>query len=77
VEISVSGPVRILGVGNGDPAYQADERPTDREARTYRVRTFNGLAQVLIQSERQPGSATVSVKLKDGKESVVRIECRE
>ncbi|WP_418380888.1 hypothetical protein, partial [Alistipes finegoldii] len=28
----VSGPVRILGVGNGDPAYQATERPADADA---------------------------------------------
>jgi beta-galactosidase len=67
VEITVSGPVRILGVGNGDPAYQVDERPADSEARTYHVRTFNGLAQVLIQSEKEAGDASVSVKLKDGK----------
>ena len=48
--ITVSGPVRILGVGNGDPAYQATERPADTDARTYQVKAFNGLAQVLLQS---------------------------
>jgi len=72
----VSGPVRILGVGNGDPAYQSDERPTDREARTYHVRTFNGLAQVLIQSEKEAGDATVSVKLKDGKASSIALKTK-
>jgi beta-galactosidase len=76
VEITVSGPVRILGVGNGDPAYQSDERPTDREARTYHVRTFNGLAQVLIQSEKEAGDATVSVKLKDGKASSIALKTK-
>jgi beta-galactosidase len=74
VEITVEGPVRILGVGNGDPAYQADERPTDREARTYHVKTFNGLAQVLIQSEKEAGEAKVSVKLKEGKESALGLK---
>jgi beta-galactosidase len=64
----VSGPVRILGVGNGDPAYKADERPQDREARTYHVRTFNGLAQILIQSQKEKGEATVSVRLEGGKD---------
>jgi beta-galactosidase len=68
VEITVSGPVRILGVGNGDPAYKADERPQDREARTYHVRTFNGLAQILIQSQKEKGEATVSVRLEGGKD---------
>jgi beta-galactosidase len=73
VEITVSGPVRILGVGNGDPAYQADERPLDPEARTYHVRTFNGLAQVLIQSAKEAGQARVGVKMQGGKESVLTL----
>lgn len=59
--IIVSGPVRILGVGNGDPAYQATERPDDANARTYRVKAFNGLAQVLLQSTGEAGEATLTV----------------
>ncbi|MDE5710461.1 MAG: DUF4982 domain-containing protein, partial [Bacteroides sp.] len=59
--ITVSGPVRILGVGNGDPAYQATERPTDANARTYRVKAFNGLAQILLQSTGEAGEATLTV----------------
>ena len=56
---------RILGWGNGDPAYQHIERPVtfgaaasaasgtpvpDKKARTITIRTFNGLAQVLMQN---------------------------
>ena len=59
--ITVSGPVRILGVGNGDPAYQATERPADTDARTYQVKAFNGLAQVLLQSTGEAGEATLTV----------------
>ena len=59
--ITVSGPVRILGVGNGDPAYQATERPADADARTYQVKAFNGLAQVLLQSTGEVGEATMTV----------------
>lgn len=59
--ITVSGPVRILGVGNGDPAYQAMERPVDANARTYQVKAFNGLAQVLLQSTGEAGEATLTV----------------
>ena len=59
--ITVSGPVRILGVGNGDPAYQATERPGDANARIYRVKAFNGLAQVLLQSTGEAGEATLTV----------------
>lgn len=59
--IHVSGPVRILGVGNGDPAYQATERPEDAGARTYRVKAFNGLAQILLQSTGEAGHAKLTV----------------
>lgn len=59
--ITVSGPVRILGVGNGDPAYQATERPADADARTFQVKAFNGLAQVLLQSTGKAGEATLTV----------------
>ena len=59
--ITVSGPVRILGVGNGNPAYQATERPADADARTCQVKTFNGLAQVLLQSTGEVGEATLTV----------------
>lgn len=59
--ITVNGPMRILGVGNGDPAYQTTERPTDTNTRTYQVKAFNGLAQVLLQSTGEAGEATLTV----------------
>ena len=63
--LTVSGPLRILGVGNGDPAFQAAERPADAEARTFRVKAFNGLAQVLLQSTGEAGEATLTVAAAD------------
>lgn len=62
IRISVDGPVRILGVGNGDPAWQAPERPSDPDARTFSVSTFNGLAQVLLQSSGAKGPATLTLE---------------
>ena len=62
---SVSGPVRILGVGNGDPAYRDAERPADPDARDYRVKAFNGLAQILLQSTGEAGQATLTVRSGD------------
>ncbi len=61
--LTVSGGIRILGVGNGDSAYQASERPTDADARTYTVKSFNGLAQILLQSTDEAGEATLKVSL--------------
>ena len=59
--LTASGPVRILGVGNGDPTFKAKERPTDGVGKTFTVRTFNGLAQVLLQSEEELGAGTLTV----------------
>ena len=61
VTLEVNGPARILGVGNGDPAWQEKERPDEPDARSFRVKTFNGLAQVLVQSDGAPGAATLTV----------------
>ena len=61
VDLQVNGPARILGVGNGDPAWQEKERPDEPDARTFRVKTFNGLAQVLVQSDGVPGAVTLTV----------------
>lgn len=60
--LTVNGPVRILGVGNGDPAWQDQERPADATARTFRVKAFNGLAQILLQSTCEAGEATLTVQ---------------
>ncbi len=60
IGLEVAGPVRILGVGNGDPAWQAQEQPSVRNARTFRVRSFNGLAQVILQTTRETGTATLT-----------------
>jgi beta-galactosidase len=61
--LEVSGPIRILGVGNGDPAFRDSERPSDPAARAFRVKAFNGMAQVLLQADRTVGTATLSVSL--------------
>ena len=60
LQVDVEGSARILGVGNGDPAFQAPERPADPSARTFTIHSFNGLAQVLLQ-----GSGTLKVRSRD------------
>lgn len=49
LDIEVQGPLRILGVGNGDPAFRALERPAGNSPQRFSVRAFNGMAQVLVQ----------------------------
>jgi beta-galactosidase len=61
VQVTLSGPGRILGYGNGDPAFQGRERPEDPLARTFAIESFNGLAQLLIQSTGEPGDILVTL----------------
>jgi beta-galactosidase len=48
IAFSVSGPGRIIGVGNGDPnSHESDKEPSRS--------LFNGFAQVIVQSTRHGG----------------------
>jgi len=49
IHFNLSGPGKILGVGNGDPSSHESDRVPRR-------RLFNGLAMVLIQSRERAGS---------------------
>ena len=62
VQVTVTGPGRILGAGNGDPAFRAKERPEDPEACSFTIETFNGLAQVLIQGTGEPGDIQINLQ---------------
>ena len=42
---------KILGWGNGDPAFQYVERPVGKDADSIKIQTFNGCAQVIIQKK--------------------------
>lgn len=53
--LSLDGDARIIGVGNGDPSWHGAEHPVDKDCKLFNVRTFNGLAQVLIQSGKTAG----------------------
>ena len=75
--LTVDGPVRILGVGNGDPAWQVQERPADPASRTFSVEAFNGLAQVLLQSTGESGTATLTVAADGISAATISIEIGE
>ncbi|MEE1316801.1 MAG: DUF4982 domain-containing protein, partial [Prevotella sp.] len=59
--VTIDGEARILGYGNGDPAYQDKEQPADRNARTINIKAFNGHAQLLIQAAENAGTATITI----------------
>lgn len=53
IRFELSGPGRIIGVGNGDPSsHEADKYPDGN----YQRRLFNGKCQVIIQSTRRAGT---------------------
>jgi beta-galactosidase len=53
VQFNVTGPGRIIGVGNGDPSSHEPDRATKRNA-------FNGLCMALVQSSKTGGSVTIT-----------------
>ena len=55
VEFTISGPGKIIGVGNGDPNCQESDKEPRRSL-------FNGLAQVIVQSTKSPGEIQLSAR---------------
>ena len=61
MQVKVEGTGEILGWGNGNPGFKADERPTS-EHKYMNFSAFNGKAQVLITSIKgKSGNITVSI----------------
>ena len=56
----LEGEGRIIGVGNGDPAYLGEDHPKDKDCHEFGIPAFNGLAQLIIQSSQIPSALTVS-----------------
>lgn len=58
--LSLEGDGRILGVGNGNPAYLGEDHPREKDCHQFQISAFNGLAQVLIQSGKTPAQLVLS-----------------
>jgi beta-galactosidase len=55
VELTLTGPGAIIGVGNGDPNSHAPEKGNS-------VSLYNGLAQVIVQSSREAGEIKLTAR---------------
>ncbi len=69
LSMTLEGDGRIIGAGNGDPAYLGPDHPENPDCKAFQIPAFNGLAQVLIQSSHNTGALRLTVKaegLKDG-----------
>ncbi len=62
VEFTITGPGKIIGVGNGDPNCQESDKEPKRSL-------FNGLAQVIVQSIRTAGEIQVEAGIRGGQGS--------
>ena len=52
IKFKVSGEGALIGVGNGDPNCQESDKGNERSL-------FSGLAQVILQASKKPGSLTI------------------
>jgi beta-galactosidase len=52
VTFRVTGPAKLIGVGNGDPTDQSPDKGSSRKA-------FSGYCMAIVQAEKTPGTITV------------------
>ena len=52
VTFKITGPAKLIGVGNGDPTDQSPDKASSRKA-------FSGYCMALVQTEKAPGAITV------------------
>lgn len=70
---SIVGEGRIIGVGNGDPAYHGIDHPTDIDCKQMTIPAFNGYAQVLVQSTKTAGRITLNCQSEGLASSAVKL----
>ncbi|HEX4065239.1 MAG TPA: beta-galactosidase GalA [Acidobacteriaceae bacterium] len=70
VTFQISGPGRLIGVGNGDPTDHASDKGTSRKA-------FSGLCMAIVQPAKQAGSITVHATSPGLVPATVTISARE
>jgi len=70
VAFQISGPGRLIGVGNGDPTDHASDKGTSRKA-------FSGLCMAIVQSQKQTGSITLQATSPGLVPATVAIASRE
>jgi len=68
VEFTISGPGKIIGVGNGDPNCQESDKEPRRSL-------FSGLAQVIVQSTKTPGEIQLEVR-RGGRQALEPIQAK-
>lgn len=56
IKINASSQWKLLGAGNGDPAFRGDDHPSETKGEdgssTFSVQAFNGLCQIILSSQQ-------------------------
>ena len=66
VRFKLTGPGKIIGVGNGDPSCHEDDKPDSPDTAVRSA--FNGLGVVFVQASKQAGTLQLEASA-DGLES--------
>jgi beta-galactosidase len=72
----LEGDATIIGCCNGDPAYLGSDHPDRQPCRAFSIPAFNGRAQVLIQSGKQPSTATLTCTADGLKAGMLSVSAR-
>jgi len=67
IHFKVTGNGALIGVGNGDPNCQESDKEPKRSL-------FNGLAQVIVQATREPGTVTVEALTEERRGNLARTQ---
>jgi beta-galactosidase len=69
VRFDLSGPGKIIGVGNGDPSSHEVDKAAERRA-------FNGFVQVIVQSAQKPGTIELTANSPTLKSAKIKIKTK-
>ena len=73
----LEGDARIIGAGNGDPAWLGSDHPQDINCKEFQIPAFNGLAQIIIQSAKSPSALTLTASANGMKNGKIQLWSRE
>jgi beta-galactosidase len=79
IGFAITGPGRIIGVGNGDPSSHEPDQfigANGAAADGWKRSLFNGLAQVIVQSTGEPGEITLTATSKDLVPAVLKLQAQ-
>jgi beta-galactosidase len=73
VKFKLSGPGKIIGVGNGDPSCHEADKPDFPDSATRSA--FNGLGMAFVQSTEQAGSIQLEASADDLQPAKIEVQC--